>query len=208
MKQLRVGVGRAVDGGGDWPAGQQFRFQPLDRVPQDCPAVHVRIEPGLQAAVVQDQPHSRVDVGRRFPCRFGDDRAAGPVIGADHPDAGHEYRFPIFPGEEPGLLSVICRFPLVPAVGRHQAAVLVKRVAEIAAAFQVLGLGVDRLRRAVAGPVRPVTPPEPVEHKTVLRCAESHAEDVGARHDVVRGFPIVGRRSQPEPFGYLDRIAE
>lgn len=162
----------------------------------DCLAIgQLGIEPGLQALLVEYHRHARVDLLGDATGRLGQYRATWLAVGSLRPDPGEPQRLAVAAGQVVGLLAVLYCLPLVPAIGRHQAAVMGEGPAEVGRGSDLLDGGVDGLRGLVVGPVRSVAPPQRLQAKLATVIMPAHCRDPGARRDVVaRRQLTLGRR--------------
>lgn len=131
----------------------------MDDVADRLAVGQVGVEPGLKALGVQGQRHARVDLRRHAAGRLGEDGTARLAVRPFAPDACQPDRLPILAAQEVRLLLAVHRQPLVPAIRRHQAAVMGERPAEVVGAGHLLDGRLDGLGRLVLRPVRPITPP-------------------------------------------------
>jgi len=92
--------------------------------------------------------------------RVGDDGTTQVPIRPGFKNASEVEGLVILSGDVMGTFATDMRLPLVPAIGRNQATVVVEGTPEVTTTFQVFSLGVDRLRRTHSGPTGQVAPPE------------------------------------------------
>lgn len=137
----------------------------MDDVADRLAVGQVGIEPGLHALDVQGQRHARVDLRRHPASRLGENGAAGLAVRPLAPDARQPDRLAILAAQEVRLLPAVLRQPLVPAIRRHQAAVMGERPFEVVGGGNLLDGGVDGLGRLLFRPVRMVAPPHLVHYQ-------------------------------------------
>lgn len=159
---------------------------------------HRGVEPRLQALGIQGQRHAIVYLLDHAARRLGEDGTAGLAVRPFAPDARQPDRLVILAAQEVRLLPAVHRQPLVPAIRRHQAAVMGERSAEIVGGGHLLDGGVDRLWRLLLRPVRPIAPPHLIHHQRCVITGMTHGGDPGSRRHVVAWRQLLGLQRQAQ----------
>lgn len=182
---LIIALARLVHAGRDSPVRKRLGRHVPHEAADGVAVGQRRIEPGFQALIGKDQRHAVVDVRRRAAGGLGQYRDARLAIGALGPDTGEEERLPILSAQKVRLLGFGAGQPLEPAVGRHQAAVALKRrLVELGGGHR-LDSGVDRLRRCLPSPFGLVAPPHAIERQLrVIRLPTNRRDPCTRRHVV------------------------
>lgn len=198
IDQFRVILSGLVHPGTHRPVGDPLGGQVVDDVADRLAISQERIEPWLEALLVQGQGHAEVDLCRHAAGRLGEDRAAGLAVRPLAPDARQPDRLAILAAQEVRLLLPVHQQPLVPAIRRHQAAVMGERPFEVVGGGHLLDGGVDGLRCLLFRPVRPVAPPHLVHHQRRIIARMAHRGDPSARRHIVARcqFPRPQRQAQ------------
>lgn len=125
-----------------------------------------------------------MNVSSRTTGWLSDDRAAQLVISPTSPYAGEPELAIVCAGDVVRLFAMIRCNPLVPTIGGHKASVPRERPLKESTGGHSLGFGIDRLRRAISGPLRPVAPPKQIQLGRCFWIRKKHRRDARSRSNI------------------------